>query len=514
MDKDSATPQTGGNGNLIIAIVVLGIIVIAGLYFLTGGGGGGGSQGSNSGGTPSLYQGTVAVKLTDPPQVPVGTSALVVSYSSVSVHMSGTAGSGWISSSASGSVNLMALVNVSQVVGLVKVPTGSNVNIIRFNVSSAKITINGTTYNVTVPNNQLQANLQQSATVNGTTTVLVDLVPTIVTIYTNSSMVFILIPSLRAVASGSAPADANASISVGERENVNSTEHAYLQRTRPNVTITGATLSRSAGNVTNFALTVKDNSNSSVNLLHVGFVGNVSAAVSQAGITADINYTINRTISILEKVCGSTSNCLTASAGASGSAGGSAGGTGINVTKAIEACAAVGIPAVNTRQCGAYCIADPTACGITQAQVNALANVNQTEINNILALTTRFNVSITAFTYANGSINYASLTSVLRQKVLLTLQKEAVNFTRMQRQHSGVILFTIGTDGALTPVSTTQGGMNYTLQSGQSATFSYTGQIDFADNRMLVSPVPGQQYRVGVQGAQSIYFTNITATGH
>ena len=56
--------------------------------------------------------------LTDPPQVPIGTTSLVISYSSVQAHVVGSAGSGaWVNGSGSGTLDLMGLLNSSQVIG-------------------------------------------------------------------------------------------------------------------------------------------------------------------------------------------------------------------------------------------------------------------------------------------------------------------------------------------------------------------------------------------------------------
>ncbi|MFP3229053.1 MAG: DUF4382 domain-containing protein, partial [Nitrososphaeria archaeon] len=67
-----------------------------------------------------------AVALTDPPVVPSGTSAVLVSYSGVAVHAEGY---GWISNaSARGTVDLLALQNLSVVLAQVSVPANATVN--------------------------------------------------------------------------------------------------------------------------------------------------------------------------------------------------------------------------------------------------------------------------------------------------------------------------------------------------------------------------------------------------
>ena len=67
--------------------------------------------------------------------------------------------SGWITDNTTGIVNLMSLANVSEVVGKLKVPMNASVGMIRFNITFARILVNGRTYNVEVPNHQLSANV-------------------------------------------------------------------------------------------------------------------------------------------------------------------------------------------------------------------------------------------------------------------------------------------------------------------------------------------------------------------
>ena len=99
----------------------------------------------------------LTIQLTDPPNVPNGTQGLLVSYSSLQVHMRGSAG--WITDNTTGIVDLMSLVNVSEVVGKLKVPMNASISMIRFNITSARIIVRGKTYSVEVPNHQLSANV-------------------------------------------------------------------------------------------------------------------------------------------------------------------------------------------------------------------------------------------------------------------------------------------------------------------------------------------------------------------
>ncbi len=66
--------------------------------------------------------GTLAVLLTDPPTVPFGTTALFATYSTMGVHVSGEGNdSGWIRIPASGTINLMGVVNATQTIASAKI---------------------------------------------------------------------------------------------------------------------------------------------------------------------------------------------------------------------------------------------------------------------------------------------------------------------------------------------------------------------------------------------------------
>ncbi len=136
----------------------------------------------------------LTIQLTDPPNVSNGTQALLVSYSSLQVRMRGS--SGWITDNTTGIVNLMSLTNVSEVVGKLKVPMNASVGTIRFNITSARILVNGRAYNVDVPNHQLSANVI-GGDAAGNMSVLMDMRTKIAS---TANATYMLVTSLKAVA--------------------------------------------------------------------------------------------------------------------------------------------------------------------------------------------------------------------------------------------------------------------------------------------------------------------------
>jgi hypothetical protein len=104
--------------------------------------------------------------------------------------------SGWITDNTTGIVNLMSLTNVSEVVGKLKVPMNASVGTIRFNITSARILVNGMTYNVDVPNHQLSANVIGVGAA-GNMSVLMDMRTKIAS---TANATYMLVTSLKAVA--------------------------------------------------------------------------------------------------------------------------------------------------------------------------------------------------------------------------------------------------------------------------------------------------------------------------
>ena len=153
-----------------------------------------GSSTSAGGQTQAGSQGTLSVLLTDPPTVPPNVTAIYVTYSNVAVHV-GDAGNqtGWTNANATGTIDLMKMVNVSSTIATVKVNTGVY-NALRFNVSSAQVTYNGENYTAFVPRAELTVIIPGGIQVNSTTTAgaIIDMHPTVLNIGSRSTPEFIV----------------------------------------------------------------------------------------------------------------------------------------------------------------------------------------------------------------------------------------------------------------------------------------------------------------------------------
>ncbi len=425
--------------------------------------------------TPSLTSATnrVALQLTDPPQVPGGTQHLIIGYSSLSVHLSNANNaSGWLPASGSGSIDLLQIVNLTQTIGTVQLPANASIELVRFNVTSAAITINGTAYNLTVPSGTVTAHVTGRTSVNASSSILLDLSPTVVTIVTNSTDIFVLVPSVRAVV---VPRGTNStSIRLGSRGNLTARHREALERSELNLTITRASLSVS-GNVTHLSVNVTDNSNRSVTLRYVGWRGNQSVALDISSLQAKINGYIANATSHLQDIC-----------------------SRLNQTSAE-------FPE-----------------NVTPEEANAIRSIEQRVGNSSMAQNAGYNIGPSASSpgipeFFNRSIckqgGVANLTA--------RLQAKAENYTsRLQRVQGSMryMVFTVASNGSLAvPFSVgeeeQQDTVGYVLQAGQSVTLSFNGTISINNGLMTIAPTSGNEYEIAVQGSEDAFAkTNVTAT--
>ncbi len=237
----------------------------------------------------SSYSGQVPIAITDPAQVPAGTRALVVTYSSLQANESGPSGSGWVGASGSGTVNLTSTVGSGQVIGYMKASAATTISAVEMTVTSAYIVVNGTAYNVTVPGQTITAQVAGQAAVDQNATVVVEVTPTVAAVYAHNTTAFVMAPSAKAVV----VAGTGASADTGSVFSLNADVDASLSAATPSITITSANVSVS-GNVTTIAVTVKDTSNATVSIENVVLDGQQDVTAStasgaDASVAGDLN---------------------------------------------------------------------------------------------------------------------------------------------------------------------------------------------------------------------------------
>ncbi len=417
------------------------------------------------------------VILTDPAIVPQGTTSLVINYSSIKVHLSGTS-SGWVSASGSGSINLLSLVNSSKVIGSANLPANSTVDMVSFNVTSAEITINGTTSSVTVPSRNVTAHITGASKLNATSGFLMDLSPTIATIYTSNSTIFVMVPSVRAIVIGGKNVSSHASI--GSSAKLNDSVKARLEAIKPNISIVSSSIS-SSGNRTDISVTVKDNSNRSVMLRHMLVFGNYSVVVNplsgfnttvMVGADGHINQNGSTRFNITEIETGDS-----AAAGAKIKDNG-------NMPTSI-----IGGNAISTVS-------------------NVIASNSNTIIsNNSTKPSLASNSSIKSSSASNESSNASE-----HDSAEFGLVREGIDI-----QHMRVFNFLLSSNGTmLLPANTkdfADSGFGYNLSAGSTQTFTFNGILSFGEGHISIAPQNGTAYKVVVGGEDSATASmNVTAT--
>ncbi len=290
-----ANKQMQTIGIIVIIVVVLAIIGI--LILSSGSSKGSGYTTVPAGSTTiqssasSASTGTYPILLSDPQQVPRGTSALIIGYSSVQAHV---AGGSWAQAQGSGTINLTAIQNQAQVIALANLSSNANIDMVRFSITSAQIIINGTTYDVQVQSPQVAAQVYSNTSAPG---VLVEITPAVIPLYSNvNGTTFILAPSLSAV-----PAtNVSTSASLGSRTSLSSSAMAQLSGVSSQLQVATAQLSyvNSSGTGT-LSITIRNNGHQPAVLQNVYLYGNQSIKAVAAG---------SPTIGISALVPGTTSN--------------------------------------------------------------------------------------------------------------------------------------------------------------------------------------------------------------
>ncbi len=468
------------NSKLLVGMAIALVVIVAAAYVVL-----------SVQKAPAASGGLVALQLTDPPVVPTGTQSLMIKYSSLEVHTSGAAHSGWIESNNSGNVNLLALLNLSQTIGTVTVPNNSTIDMVRFNVTSANITINGTVYNVTLPSRQVTANIEGETAVNSSGGVLLSLSPTIVTILTSNTTVFVMVPSVKAImiANGTN----QTTVVVGERHSLTEHDGRELSRITPNIAITGASL-ESLKNATSLSVTVMNNANQSVLVKNIGLSGDIATSLNVNAI--DYN-TAHVEAELGDRIRNGTA-CLNISAS----------NTVVNITTQDRPNATAGISynitmgqnrSDNSHQGygeGAGANGSATVSGSENEASGYMLNLS--ELGNIGE-----RIKVDTGMKFNGSICTASGFMQFQNEFRNRSVGLAENFGAQQMRFRQVHFLVAANGTLMLPYSIEDfNDTGYPLQAGQSHTFTFNGEIVTSDGGIVITPVINSAYTVEI-GAES-----------
>lgn len=485
-----------------LPLIVAAVVIIAAVLFLV--------LSNNQGNTSLTYssplKSLMAIRLTDPPTVPNGTSSLVISYTKVGVHLSNAQNSsGWLYSNSSGTLNLLSILNVTQTIGAVSVPVNSSIESVRFNITSASITINGTTYNVTVPSQTVTAHVSGRASLNGTGSLLMSLSPVVATILTANSTVFVMVPSLRAVIVGSGTN--SSSVKAGYVARLNQSERADLEDARPNVTLSNASVSVQ-GNTTTISVTLRNNANQTTNLKHISLFGNLSVELNSTGIQQRTLEAETELSGLVKNNSACTSNTakLNISVQDRPEVGVSASVMG-NVSQGNGTTASVGGNV--SAGSGSETSNKSSSHDNSQTGANASGEISNSDLGNFGEdLGSSYHISI------NNSICTSQGLSDVQNRLRSGILNVSAHMQILQNHLGMVSLLVLGNGTVTAPSSVEEfNDTGYALAPGSSHTFTFSGQLSQGESNLLTAPVAGNTYRLVVTGESDAHAsTNVTAS--
>ena len=447
--------------------------------------------------------------LTDPPQVPQGTNALFIGYSSLEARINSSSGTEWINSDGKGTLNLMGLVNVSQVIGSANVPTNTMISAVRFRITNATIVVNGTSYNVTLPNSVVTANITSGNRINGLSKTLIDMSPTVAEIYTNNATIFVLVPSVKAVVIPQESESSNATL--GAQVKLNETEDNALSHDQAGINVTSESLSM-ANNRTSFSVTVKNLGNSSETIKHVTLLGNLSVLIAAQQMAFNAPYASShsdRPSALSEDLALNTG--ITANAGGiSIGVGGSTGTSGASDAASVGTTGTSSTTASNTTSTGS---GSGLSVGIDTGKANLSVFTGMKAENNGGAEGIGGSVEVKV----GGSgpplveVNSSDING-LGIDINSTVEDELR--VGINAERTGSLTFVVSSNGQLVLPSTGADfeGNGFTLAPGASETFTFNGTLVTGDGHLRLTPVAGDAYRVVVQGENGVSASsNVTA---
>ncbi|MCW1292530.1 MAG: hypothetical protein OH340_01565 [Candidatus Parvarchaeota archaeon] len=237
---------------------------------------------------PSSYS-SYPLAITDPLQVPPNTSSVILYYSGINLETS----KGNFTYSVSGSLNLINLVNLTQIITNLSLPANLTIKNVILNLTKATITINQVTYPIEIPPS-VNFPVNQALSKNGS--IVLDILPSVTPLYGSNSTIYVLIPSGVGVILNSKISNGILPTSVKDR----------IEELRGNISVVNSTL-KVSGNATSFILYVKNNGNVSVNLFHVLLKGPFEMMIGKKAIlpkpqeVSDEERLLNSTVNEIER---------------------------------------------------------------------------------------------------------------------------------------------------------------------------------------------------------------------
>ena len=436
--------------------------------------------------------GAVSILMTDPPHVPTGTQALIVSYSSLKVLISNSTGRFWRQINATGTVNLLSLVNFSRNLSAFNLPANSLVEMMSINISNASITVNGTKYPVVLSNRSVSARVFYSGN-SSSYNILFDMFPTVSAVVSGNQTTFVMSPAATA-----ATVDKHAQQLLGQTPGSNyglaklsdSDEHA-LSESRANISITNASIML-IGNQTTISVTVSDNSNHSTGLFSAVVYGNASYELN-LNITplpaGPLNAKMPRRIFTYQNQV--MQDMMNFTPGNIGNGEGQDGMPNPNmISMRFNGSTAQALMENLSNDSRRYAIGN-----ILKSMGSGDVNVNFT--GDIAS--GRFGRDISAANYAREKLmEFNSVSFFIRSNGTMSLPRP-IGIIMADNVHKDLVM----------PASMFS---EYNLGAGKSATLTYDGSLQFANGRLGVQFRAGERYTIVVVGTNGASASiNVTA---
>ncbi len=489
------------NKGLPIAIVVLVVVIAIAVIFLY-------HPSVISKITSTTSTAAVPIALTDPAEVPANTTSLIISYSSFRIlYFNSTGAAGVENVNASGSVNILLLVNSSKILAKASLPLNSFIKSIQFNVTNASATINGTVYSIKVSSPVVTATVPANYNrINSSSDLILDFTPALVSVYTANSTEYILLPSMVAVSSTGLFNSA-----VGAVNHIPANINRSLFSGRANITITSASLQQ-IGNDTLIKVTVKDNSNSSVLLQHLrlklnnGFrlsSYNISGNVfndTKAGFSGSISK-ISRGLvnekahlpSFISNLNGSLYSDLNSVAGK----------MGLNVSLGNFS-SIIGIRSPNIKQRILLNVSNKALSqfNITRRQINQTLAANEQRVNIMRRIIA--GMSINFFISANGTM-FLPFSGNKLFNLPLNFTNARLNLTNgtnvsISYPNSGLSNTIANNSSFSVPFN-----FGYSLAANSSVTLTFNGTMNIGEGLVSLQLLSGMQYSLYLQGTDGAY---------
>jgi hypothetical protein len=252
------------------AVAIAALVILSSTFYLNP------QMGQQSSGSAKLI-----IQLTDPPEVPKGTSSLNLTYSSITLLAAEPATTTGVQVTTksvavggSGTVDLLKLQNISKTIASASLPAGSYVYSLSFTVTGIMIDVSGTKSPVTLATggSTLTVTLSRPAAIEGTYIALLQLNPVVV----STPSGYQLIPSAVALIRGESQGDKGHE-DVGSEQQLSQQDNNDLDHAHGNLAATLKALSAS-GDTTTVTVEVTNNGNDAVDLKAVGIHGSFTVS--------------------------------------------------------------------------------------------------------------------------------------------------------------------------------------------------------------------------------------------